>query len=145
MKRSDPVVVVERCFECSKEALWQAISDPSRMRQWFFPDIVDFRPEPGFTTEFMVDAGERQFMHQWEVTDVEHGRVLAYRWRYLGYEGAARSVFELDGDESSCALRISFPVDEDFEAEIPEFEREACMGGWTYFIGALGDYLAEAG
>ncbi len=143
MKTNDPDVIVEQDFPCSSVALWQAITDPAQMRQWFFDNIPDFEPRVGFTTEFMVDAGERQFLHQWTVTEVAPQEKLAYRWRYGGYAGAGLSVFELASDEESSQLRVSFVVEEDFSSDIPEFERDACLGGWQYFIAELGRYLAR--
>lgn len=141
MKKSEELVRIEEEFACASTDLWAAIVEPERMRQWFFADIPDFRPEPGFYTEFMVDAGERQFLHQWEVTEVELGTRIAYRWRYAGYAGAAQSVFEVSGDAQHSKLRLSFPVEEDFPDDIPEFERAACVGGWEYFTGELKRYL----
>lgn len=141
MKKSEEMVRIEKDFACSSTELWQALVEPARMRHWFFADIPDFRPEPGFYVEFMVDAGERQFLHQWEVTEVEPGTKIAYRWRYEGYAGAALSVFEVSGDGNSSSLQLSFPVEEDFPDEVPEFARDACLGGWEYFTGELKSYL----
>ena len=141
MKQSEPTVVIDKEFSCSRHALWQALVDPGKMRQWFFPDIPDFRAEVGFSIEFMVDAGDRQFLHQWEVTEAIPDEKIAYRWRYAGYAGAALSVFEISGNGSKSLLRLSFPVEEDFPEEIPEFTREACLGGWEYFTGELAGFL----
>ena len=65
MKTSEALVVVEGDIDGSVTRLWHALTDAQVMRQWFFDNIPDFKPEVGFTTEFMVDAGERQFLHQW--------------------------------------------------------------------------------
>jgi len=141
MKATDPDIVVAADLPCSRQELWQALTDPTRMRQWFFDSIPDFRAEPGFSTEFMVDAGERQFLHQWQVTVAEPLHHLAYRWRYGGYAGSGQSVFELSGEEDSSHLQIRFVVEEDFSEDVPEFTREACLGGWQYFLGQLESYL----
>jgi uncharacterized protein YndB with AHSA1/START domain len=142
MQINDPDVIVEQDFPCSQQVLWRAITDPAQMRQWFFDNIPNFEPRVGFKTEFTVDAGERQFLHQWNVTEVEPQKKLVYRWRYSGYAGTGRSVFELAGDDEFSQLRINFVVEEDFAADIPEFQRAACLGGWQYFIAELGRYLA---
>ena len=142
MNTSEPDVVVAADLPCSREQLWLALTEPDQMRAWFFNSIPDFKAQAGFATEFMVDAGERQFLHQWQVTEVAPAQKLVYRWRYGGYAGVGRSVFELSGDGASSHLRITFVVEEDFAADIPEFERDACLGGWQYFIAELGRYLA---
>ena len=143
MKKSEPLVVVEHAFNCPVTDLWLALTERERMIQWYFADIPAFEPRVGFRTEFMVDAGERQFLDQWEITEVVPEQKIAYRWRYDGYRGAAQSVFELSGDANASHLRVSFPVEEDFQENVPEFNREACLGGWNYFIKEqLAAYLA---
>ncbi|MEQ8952890.1 MAG: SRPBCC domain-containing protein [Gammaproteobacteria bacterium] len=143
MKTTEEPIVVEETFNCSLAALWNAVTDRDQMVQWFFTDIPAFSPEVGFYTEFMVDAGERQFLHQWEITDSIPGEKVAYRWRYAGYAGAAQSVFQLGGVDGAACLRIDFPVEEDFPEEVPEFTREACEGGWTYFMGQLKNFVED--
>lgn len=143
MKKSEPLVVVEHTFNCPVIDLWRALTERDRMIQWYFADIPAFEARVGFKTEFMVDAGERQFLHQWEITDVVPQKKIAYRWRYAGYVGAAQSVFEFSGDGNASHLRVSFPVEEDFQDNVPEFDREACLGGWNFFIKEqLAAYLA---
>lgn len=143
MKTSEETVVVEADIDAPVASLWQALTDPQQMRQWYFDNIPDFKPEVGFRTEFMVDAGERQFMHQWQVTEVEHQAKLAYRWTFDSYPGSSQSVFELSGDDSRSHLRISIPVEEDFPDDIPEFKRESCLGGWQYMIAQIQNFLAS--
>lgn len=135
MKRDEEPVVIEQDFACSVGALWQALTDPAQMRQWYFDNIPDFRPEPGFYTEFLVDAGERQFLHQWRVLEAVTNDKLSYRWTYDGYQGSAISLFILSGEERQSHLQLRFDVEADFPDDIPEFERESCVGGWEYFIG----------
>ena len=38
----------------SAETVWQAITDKDQMRQWFFEEMTDFDPVPGFETQFTV-------------------------------------------------------------------------------------------
>ena len=142
MKASDEPVIIEQDFACSVAALWQALTDPAKMRQWYFDNIPDFSPEPRFETEFMVDAGERRFLHQWRVIEAVAPRKLAYRWTYDGYPGSAISLFMLSGDDHRSHLQLSFDIEADFPDDVPEFRRESCVGGWEYFIGeSLKRYL----
>lgn len=143
MKTSEEPVIVEADIDASVSRLWQALTDPAQMRQWYFDNIPDFRPEVGFKTQFMVDAGERQFLHQWQVTEVEPEAKLAYRWTFDGYPGSSQSVFELSGDDNHSHLRISIPVQEDFPDDISEFTRESCLGGWQYMVAQIQNFLAS--
>lgn len=142
MTTYDDPIIIEQDFPSSLEELWLALTEPEQMRRWYFDNIPDFRPEAGFTTEFMVDAGEREFQHQWQVTEAHQPNRLSYRWQYGGYKGAALAVFELSGDDRSAFLRFEFQIEEDFDDSIPEFRRESCVAGWQYFISeSLSKYL----
>lgn len=143
MNTADEPIIIEQVFSCSAEELWSALTEPAQMRQWYFDSIPDFHPEKGFTTEFLVDAGEREFLHQWEITEAHEPHRLAYRWRYAGYDGAGISLFEVSADERGAFLRLSFTVEEDFNDGVPEFTRESCAAGWEYFItDSLLNYLS---
>jgi uncharacterized protein YndB with AHSA1/START domain len=142
MKTSEEPVVVEQNFDRSIEDLWNALVRVDEMRQWYFDNIPDFQPEPGFTTEFVVKSDTREFPHQWLVTEVIPGCRIVYNWIYKGYEGDADAIFELEGDSRKSHLRVTMKVLADFPDEIPEFARESCLGGWNYFIGeSLKAYL----
>lgn len=134
MKTTDKPVVVEQTFNVSLEQLWQAITDVTQMRQWFFESIPSFEPEVGFETRFIVDTGERDFPHVWRITEVVPKRLISYDWRYDGYAGNQLVTFELLDEGNQSKLRLTATVRQSFQEGIPEFTREACLGGWQYFI-----------
>jgi len=134
MKRSDAPIIVEEYFDTDPATVWGAITELKQMRKWFFENIPDFKPQVGFFIEFNVYAGERCFLHQWEITKVVPGRLIEYNWKYGGYAGDAYVTFELHPINGSTLLRLTHIITEDFQEGIPEFERESCIGGWEYFI-----------
>ncbi len=134
MKSTDPPIVLEQTYRATREQVWEAITEPEQMRQWFFQAIPDFKAEVGFETEFEVQAESRSFPHQWRVTEVEPLRKLMYNWRYNTYPGDSYVVFELFEEAQQARLRLTAVITEDFPEDIPEFTRESCIGGWTYFI-----------
>ena len=142
MKRNDDPIIVEESFDVDPATVWAAITELNQMRHWFFENIPDFKPQVGFTVEFDVDAGERIFPHHWTITRVEPGKLIEYNWNYTGYAGHAIVIFEVISVNDSSMLRLTNIVTEDFQEDIPEFKRESCVGGWTYFIKQrLKDYL----
>ena len=144
MKRSDDPIIVEEYFDADPGSVWGAITEVEQMREWFFENIPDFKPIVGFTVEFNVDAGERSFLHQWEITKVVPGRLIEYNWKYSGYAGDAIVTFEVIPENGSTMLRLTNIVTEDFQEGIPEFERQSCIGGWEYFIKQrLNEYLRK--
>lgn len=134
MKNDEAPIVVEQDFPCSAEKLWNALTDVDLMRQWFFDNIPDFRPEVGFKTDFPVVSGERTFHHNWEVTTAEPLRVIEYRWWYPEYDGLACVRFEIHGNDQHSQLKFSAIAVKSFPQDIEEFKRESAVAGWDYFL-----------
>lgn len=127
-------VIVEQIFQVSKNLIWDAITNIEKMKLWFFEDIEGFKPEIGFQTKFNVISEQRNFMHCWEIIQVEPLQKITYHWNYEGYKGDSLVHFELFTQENNTLLRVTTEVIEDFNGVIPEFKRESCVGGWDYFI-----------
>lgn len=127
-------IVVEVMYPCSREKVWNAITSHQEMVQWYFEQLEDFQPVPGFTTSFTVHSGDRDFVHQWEVTDVVPGERIDYEWLYPDYEGNGRVRFQLEDRDDHTLLRLLCWGIETFPQHIPEFSRESCTGGWKWFL-----------
>ncbi len=134
MKKTDPPIVVEQEYPCSAQKLWDALTIPELMREWFFDNIPDFRAEVGFKTDFPVQSGDRVFHHYWTVTEADAPHLLVYNWRYPDFPGDSYVRFEVSGDDDCAKLRFIETTVESFPQDIPEFQRESCEGGWDYFL-----------
>lgn len=134
MKKNDKPIVVEQSFNASIETVWNAITDINQMHKWYFDNIPDFKPEVGFKTKFNVQSEDRNFLHLWEITEVEHLKMIKYSWEFEKYTGKSTAAFELLKEENNTKLRLTVDILEDFPEEIPEFTRESCIAGWNYFI-----------
>ena len=134
MKRADPPIVVEQTFHVSAARLWKAITDPLEMRQWFFEQIPDFRPEAGFRTAFVVQNEGRSFTHTWSIREVIPEEKIVYNWYYPEFPGDSNVHFEIESREKDILLRVFTEILEDFPDDIPEFKRASCVAGWEYFI-----------
>ncbi|MCT4602414.1 MAG: SRPBCC domain-containing protein [Marinifilum sp.] len=134
-------VITEQIFTKSKEQVWKAITDPDEMCQWFFEDMPDYKAEVGFETKFNVDAGGREFMHLWKITEVVPFEKLVCKWEYEGYDGIAYVSYEFFDEKGGCKIRVTVTGIETFSDDVPEFRRESCEEGWNYFIKRLQEYL----
>ena len=144
MKNSNTPVIVKQNFNVPIAIIWEAITQPAQMRQWFFNNIPDFKATVGFKTSFMVKTPERDFLHEWEITNVIPFKKISYYWKYKGYKGLSLVNFELFEKGSSNTLELSHETLENFDKNIPEFTTESCTQGWQYFIQQrLKDYLAK--
>lgn len=141
---NDPIIV-EQSFSSSIEKVWEALTEVSQMRQWFFEHIEDFDPKVGFETQFNVHNQGRDFLHQWKLTAVIPHKKIIYHWKYKGYEGNSYVTFELQEKNNQTVLKLTHEGGETFPKNIPEFSRQSGIDGWNYFIKeSLKDYLEKA-
>jgi len=135
--------VIERTFNAPVARVWQAITDKSQMKHWYF-DLAEFRPEVGFEFQFEGGPDERKYLHLCKVTEVVSGKKISYSWRYDGYEGISEVSFELFPDGNKTRLRLTHRGLETFPASNPDLAKENFAEGWTSIIeGSLKDFLEK--
>lgn len=127
-------IVVERIFNAPINAVWNAITDPVKMKEWYF-DLPGFRPEVGFTFEFYAGDENRKFLHRCKVTASVPGKKLAYSWQYENDPGYSVVTFELFEEGTQTRLKLTHEGVESFSKEDPAFDRKNFVAGWTDFIG----------
>ncbi|TDQ30646.1 SRPBCC family protein [Zeaxanthinibacter enoshimensis] len=137
-------IIVSQTLNAPREKVWSALTNHEEMVQWYFEQIVDFKPVIGFSTDFDVTSGGRIFRHQWEVTEVVPGERITYTWNYPDYPGEGLVTFELEEDGDGTLVRVLNWGIETFPQEIPEFSSASCKAGWEYFIqGRLKEYIEQ--
>ena len=134
MRTTDEPIIVEQVFDKPINEVWNAITNPHQMTQWFFDNIPDFKAEEGFKVQFNVKAPSRDFLHLWEITEVIPQQKIVYNWKYQDYAGDSYVTFELFELETQTKLVLTCKVIEDFDDTIEEFKYESGIAGWNYFI-----------
>jgi uncharacterized protein YndB with AHSA1/START domain len=140
MNKNEPIVM-ERTYNAPAEKVWQALTDSSQMKQWYF-DIPGFKPEVGF--EFTFEGGDecKTYVHLCRITEVEPGKKLAHTWRYEGYEGDSLVTFELFPEGDKTRLKLTHSGLQTFPADIKAFAKENFVAGWSDIIGiSLKEYV----
>jgi uncharacterized protein YndB with AHSA1/START domain len=133
-------LVLERTYDAPAEKIWQALTDPEKMKQWYF-DVPMFRPEVGSRFHFMAGDSQKQYEHLCEVTEAVENKKIAYTWAYGGYPGKSEVSFELFPENGKTRLVLTHKGLETFVGA--PFKRENFNQGWTHFVGALADFLAR--
>ena len=132
---NDPVVI-EKLYNASIEKLWDALTNPAQMKQWYF-DIPAFKPEVGFEFQFYGEGktGEK-FLHLCRITDAVKNKKLRHSWSYDGYEGNSFVTFELFDEEEKTRLKLTHEWLETFPVTATDdFAKANFQEGWTYIIG----------
>ncbi len=132
-ERAEPVVA-EQSYNASRDLVWKAITEPDQMRRWFFEQIEDFQPEPGFETEFNIHHQGKDYHHQWKIIEVVPLEKIVYDWRYKGIPGDGMVIWELSETPEGTRLKLTSQGLETFPDDDPAFTRKAGQEGWDYFI-----------
>jgi uncharacterized protein YndB with AHSA1/START domain len=135
---------IERTFPVSTARLWNAITDPEEMKNWYFK-IPGFKAEVGYAFSFMGGPPDGiQYKHLCEVTEVVKEKKLTYSWRYDGYEGNSFVTWELFPEGNSTRLKLTHAGIETFPKSNPDLAKKNFETGWTAFITKiLEEYLAR--
>jgi uncharacterized protein YndB with AHSA1/START domain len=141
VNKEEPIVT-EQTYRASADRVWNAITDPTQMKEWFFSPIAAFEPEVGFETEFVVRSGGQDYPHMWRVTDVVLGKKIVYDWKYGGVPGESLVTWEIFETSEGAKLRVTHSGHETFPRNNEVFSRKAGEAGWSYFLNeSLKTYL----
>ena len=135
-------IIIEGIFEVPTSAVWEAITDKDKMKQWYF-DLEAFRPDVGFEFRFNGGPDGRVYLHVCKVTEAVPGKKLTYSWRYEGYAGISFVSFELFEEDNKTVVRLTHEGLETFPVtEFNDFAKENFVLGWAHIIGtSLKGYL----
>ena len=87
----------EIVLPASREDVWEALTEPERLEDWFAND-VDLDLRPGGGASFRWSNGETRTA---TVTEVDHERRLAFEW-----DDEGEVAFTLADDEEGTRLTV---------------------------------------
>ncbi len=125
-------LVVECEFDASIELVWQCLTEPKLMKEWYF-DIIEFKAEKGFKFQFEGNKDGRVYIHLCEILEVVPLRLLKHSWAYSGYEGISYVTFELFDFGEKTLLRLTHDGLERLKGSI-DFDVNNFIQGWEHII-----------
>lgn len=126
----DNVIVKER-VNASVEDVWNALTDKSKMKEWYF-DIPDF--ELGVHNEFnFYEPGDaRKYHHHGEILEIEPNAKLKHTWSYPEFSKEKTLVkWELEQDGDGTNVTLTHKGLENFEHLGEEFSHKNFEEGWN--------------
>src|SRR5262245_55604352 len=127
-------VIIQRTLNAPVARVWQALTDVEQMRQWYF-DLKEFKPQPDFEFECVVEHEGNSYHHLCRVTDVIPEKKIAYTWRYKGEPGDSLVTIELSPEGEKTRLKLTHSGIETFP-KTPAYARKNFEAGWTAIIGS---------
>ena len=139
---SNKPLVIERTLDAPVEAVWEAITDNEKMKQWYF-NIPSFNPVEGFEFSFTAGNEAKEYVHHCKITAVVPNRKLSYTWKYEGYPGESEVTWELFPEGGKTKLVLTHTGLHTFASiNDPSFAVKSFTEGWNYIIGkGLTEYL----
>lgn len=135
--------VIEHTYNFPVDAVWQAITHKSKMKEWYF-DIKEFKPEVGFEFSFSAGSEEKEYVHLCKILEVIPNKKLSYSWKYDGYPGNSIVTFELFEVGVNTRLKLTHTGLETFPTDNPDFAATSFAKGWTHIIGkSLKEFLEK--
>jgi uncharacterized protein YndB with AHSA1/START domain len=135
-------VIVEVVIDAPADKAWEALTDNDQLKKWYFV-LPEFFAEVGF--EFRFTGGknpDKPFFHTCRVTEVVNEQILAYTWKYEGFEGVSLVEFELFEDKRKTLVRVTHSGIETFKPYLPDLDKKEFLVGWTGILNSnLKEYL----
>ena len=114
--------------------VWKALTHKDDMKLWYF-DIKEFRPEAGFEFSFEAGPEGNPYVHLCRITEVDPFKKIAYTWKYEGYSGESKVLFELFADGNKTRLRLTHSGLDTFPSDVPDLAQKNFEDGWSSIIG----------
>lgn len=134
-------ILIERTYPVRVDRVWQAITEPEKLKEWFF-QLPEFRLQEGF--EFMISTNAGKPKHRCRINEVVPGKKLGYSFTNIDVAGTSQVTYELFEEGEHTRLRLTHTGLETFPLEQPGYMKKDYEGGWTYLFGtALQHYLEQ--
>lgn len=141
----------EIAIEASPEIVFEVITTPEHIRQWWNGAETGVRAEPGTVTDigWAKDSPEPH-VEELKVIDADPPRLFSFRWVYTGavQDPAATSLlvtFELVPTETGTLLKLTETGfrEKGWDAAVIQAAYEDHSRGWDIFVPSLGAYAAS--
>lgn len=126
-------IVLEKTYDTPVKAVWEALTDKSKMKQWYF-DIKDFKLEVGHEFRFYAGDDNKQYLHICVIKEMIPQKKLSYTWKYEYDPNVSLVTFELFPEGQKTKLRLTHEGADNFSKAHPEFARKNFVEGWTGFV-----------
>lgn len=136
-------LIVERTLNAPAEQIWQALTDLSQIKKWYF-DLDSFEARVGFVFEFYGAKDDTKYLHHCKITEVIPDRKLSYTWQYQDFQGTSEVSFELFPHDDATLVRITHSGLGSFPKDNPDFALSSFIAGWTHILGvSLSAFVEE--
>jgi len=137
--------------DASPEIVFEVISSPEHIREWWNGAETDVTAVPGTVAEIAWGRStDEPHIEQLTVVEADPPRLFAFRWVYEGAAAATPSnsllvTFELVPAGSGTLVRLTETGfrEKGWETAVLEAAYADHVNGWNIFVPSLGEYIAR--
>lgn len=133
-------------IDASPETVFEVVTSPAHIREWWGGADTDLRPEPGAEGVLSWEGKGRE---RFKVVDVDPPRRFSFRWVYVGGEvtddaSSLLVTFELVPRDAGTTLRMTETGFREMGWEVAVLEQayQQHVEGWDLFLPQLGAHAA---
>lgn len=135
---------IEKTYNAPVKLVWQAITDPAMMKEWYFKFGADFKLETGAVFEWTAgDTEDNQWLHRGKMLEIVPDERLVHTWEYPGYSGTSTvtwNLYKVDDIATKVILIHEFTIP--FDSSVAALSTENFETGWTHIVNiSLDEYL----
>jgi uncharacterized protein YndB with AHSA1/START domain len=138
-------------IDASPEVVFEVISSPAHMREWWGGVDADLSPTPGAGGELAWGRGQADtHIEAITVIDAEPPRTFSFRWVYEGADVVTPTnsllvSFELTPSGAGTVLRMTETGfrEKGWEIAVLEAAYQEHVEGWDRFVPRIGEYAAR--
>jgi uncharacterized protein YndB with AHSA1/START domain len=135
---------IEKTYNAPIALVWQAITNPAMMKEWYFNFDEAFKLEPGAVFEWTAgDTEDNQWLHRGKMIEIIPDEKLVHTWEYPGYSGTSTLSWNLlKVDEATTKITLVHEFTIPFDSSVAALKQENFEMGWTHIINiSLNEYL----
>ena len=137
---------IEKTYNAPVNMVWEAITDRTMMKEWYFNFDEDFKLETGAVFEWTAgDHDNNQWLHRGEMLEIITDEKLVHTWKYPGYSGTSTVSWNLSKlDDATTKVTLTHEFTIPFDSSVAALNTENFEAGWTHIINiSLEAYLSK--
>lgn len=141
-------------IEATPDVVYEVISSPEHLQEWWTDEVVDLEPVPGSVGELVWGDRTSPGGHVARITvvDAQPPRLFAFRWAHLTDEAAVPDnsllvTFELTPSGEGTTVRMTETGFREMGWEIAVLEEQfnSHIEGWHRYLPRLVEYAGRLG
>lgn len=112
------------------EKVWEAITKPSLLKQWFAAIDLD-ELQDGDTFTFLEMFGDQQMLHECLILEMDEPNLFRHTWAYADLSQASSTVnWDLEKDGNQTEVIITHESIHQVALDLPDLTPERLTGFW---------------